>query len=168
MDESKSIGPVQVATSPEEVGGGNLLGFSLEFQKNTALVTLTDRKLHQHLDIEQITLEVPGVRFPFDVAGGAEQFRHHRCRLRTLVISIEQTSLESILVGLLDPARYGFSEIKVSLDGGQGWLSGNFKVGNQAAPFTARFAVEPGPEQSIQEPESNFPLRCRKRWVPND
>ncbi|MBW1807824.1 MAG: tetratricopeptide repeat protein [Deltaproteobacteria bacterium] len=150
MDESKSIGPVQIAAGKETTGGGNLLGFSLEFQKNTALVTLLDRKLDQHLDIEQITLEVPGVRFPFDVAGGAEQFRHHRCRLRTLVISIEQAGLESILVGLLDPARYGFSEIKVGLDGGQGWLSGNFKVGNQAAPFTARFVVEPGPEQSIQ------------------
>ena len=51
-------------------GQGNLLGFSLEFREGTALVSLSDRKFKDRIQVERLSLEVPDVSFPFDVSGG--------------------------------------------------------------------------------------------------
>ncbi len=129
---------------------GNPLGFSLEFREGIALVTLREHKLAQNLLIENLSLEVPEVKFPFDVSGGAEQFRHHRCRLRTFVISIGQNDLVGLLSGLLDPARYGITNIDIVLEQGHGLLCGKWQVGKDSAPFTARFVAEAGSELSVR------------------
>jgi hypothetical protein len=72
---------------------GNPLGFGLEFRRGSTLVTLGGRPLTGGLRVERLELEVPEVSFPFDVSGGAEQFRHRRCRLRLLGLSLGQAEL---------------------------------------------------------------------------
>ncbi len=150
MEDSQGRRPGSIETVTEVITAGISLGFSLEFWENTALLTLADRKIEGGLVVNRIVLEVPGVRFPFDVRGGAEQFVHHRCRLRLLDISIRDDDMQVFLSRKLDPVRYGFEDIRVSLREDVGWLSGRFRVGSQQAPFTARFLVEATGEQAVR------------------
>lgn len=147
-DQGKATGeqPVRLVSKP----AGNPLGFSLEFRENAALVTLRDRVAPGGIRIESLELEVPDVRFPFDVAGGAEQFRHRRCRLRMLVASIEQAEVAHVLGGLLDPARYGLGDLRLDITEGQGVLSGTWKTGGARAPFTLRFVAEAGDQLEVR------------------
>ncbi|HSA20905.1 MAG TPA: tetratricopeptide repeat protein, partial [Myxococcota bacterium] len=121
---------------------GNPLGFGLEFRRGSTLVTLGGRTLPGGLRVERLELEVPEVSFPFDVSGGAEQFRHRRCRLRLLGVSIGQAELAPWLEAALAEGQQGVAELRLALDGGEGWLAGSLSAGAQAAPFTARFAAE--------------------------
>ncbi len=150
MEDSQGRRPGSIETAAGVVATGMSLGFSLEFRENTALLTLSNREIEEGVVVDRIVLEVPGVRFPFDVRGGAEQFLHHRCRLRLLDISIRAEEMLAFLSRRLDPARYGFEAIQVSLKGDVGWLSGRFRVGNQSAPFTARFLFEAAGEQAVR------------------
>jgi tetratricopeptide (TPR) repeat protein len=138
--------PVAIARKTQ----GNLLGFSLEFREGIALVSLSDRKFKDRIQVERLSLEVPDVSFPFDVSGGAEQFRHHRCRLRTVVMSVSQNDLTSVLVEHLDPAGYGIENIRVRIEGGQGLIRGDWRVGEVSAPFIARFLAEAGTDLSLR------------------
>ena len=123
---------------------GNPLGFSLEFRDQTALVGLVDRRVTRALVIDRLEMEVPDVTFPFDVSGGAEQFRHRRCRLRLLKLSVGQADLAAYLTAALEPDRFGISLMDCSLDAGQGRLAGRFRVGAQQVEFSARFTAQPG------------------------
>jgi hypothetical protein len=147
-EEHTGAGLVQPATTASRAGG-NPLGFSLEFCEGSALVTLQKRPI-EHLLVEKLALEVPNVTFPFDVAGGAEQFRHHRCRLRMLELTLSQDELGRLLTRLLDPARYGIVDVQVGIKHGQGLLSGQWQVGEQSASFTARFVIEAEEDLSIR------------------
>ena len=148
QDDGKSAPgePIAIGKKPS----GNLLGFSLEFREGTALVSLQDRKFKDRVRVERLSLEVPDVSFPFDVSGGAEQFCHHRCRLRTVVVSAHQDDLTSILAERLDPARYGLEEIRVRIGEGQGLIRGRWRVGESRHPFVARFLAEAGTDLSLR------------------
>jgi len=148
QDDGKSAPGEPIAISRK--ASGNLLGFSLEFREGTALVSLQDRKFKDRVLVERLSLEVPDVSFPFDVSGGAEQFCHHRCRLRTVVVALHQDDLAAVLAEHLDPARYGLEEIRVRIGEGQGLIRGLWRVGEIRHPFVARFLAEAGTDLSLR------------------
>ena len=144
---SEQDGKPYILPDPAEEGSarqGNSLGFDLEFSDGLAQVSLRDRKLAGGVVLERLRLEIPSVRFPFDVSGGAERFRHQRCRLLEMRLSLAEEDLESLLRGALDPARHGIREPRLSLAEGCGRLEGTFVSGEQATPFSLRFFVQSG------------------------
>ncbi len=145
-----SADPTEKVAILEREKGGNQLGFSLEFREQSALVSLVGRQVTDCLRVDKLELEVPEVTFPFDVSGGAEQFRHRRCLLRFLSISIVQDDLARFLSDLFEPERYGIEQVEVTLDEGAGRLSGVFRVGSDSAVFSARFYVEPGADLTLR------------------
>jgi golgin subfamily B member 1 len=148
--------PFEQVTGAEEIpdlrgkAGGSSLGFALEFQNGVALVTLTDKSFERGWKVERLALEVPNVRFPFDFSGGAEQFRHSRCMLRHLELSVAAEDIVHFLVSSADVNRIGIEQVRVLTEKGAGWLGGIWRVGKDSAPFTARFVLEAAPELSIR------------------
>lgn len=144
---SEQDGKPHLLSEPAQVGSGtqgNPLGFDLEFSDGLAQVSLRDRPLAGGVVLERLRLEIPSVRFPFDVSGGAERFRHQRCRLLEMRLSLAQPDLQSLLLGALDPARHGIRAPRLSLEEGFGRLEGTFASGEQAAPFSLRFFLQSG------------------------
>jgi tetratricopeptide (TPR) repeat protein len=134
----------------EQKSSSNPLGFGLEFRRGSTLVTLEHRPLPGGLLIDRLELEVPEVSFPFDVLGGAEQFRHRRCRLRALSLSMAGAELAAWLERLSEDGRLGLAELRLELEQGEGWLGGRLSSGSQAATFSARFAAEPGEDLELR------------------
>src|SRR5512145_2908353 len=51
-------------------------GFELRLERGGAYVRLADTPVEPGLVIDVLSIEVPGVKFPFNVGAGAVQFRH--------------------------------------------------------------------------------------------
>ncbi len=149
-DRNALIGAGPKPTVLGEKAIGSALGFALEFREQTALVALSDRELGAGLCIDALELEVPDITFPFDVTGGADQFRHRRCRLRRLELSATGSGLADRLRELLAPERFGIEQPDLSLGPAEGRLSGVFRVGRQRAPFSARFHLDTGDEMQLR------------------
>src|SRR5512143_2099877 len=56
-------------------------GFELRLEQGRAVVRLGDQLFLPGIRLADVQLEVPGVRFPFDVSAGANQFRQQLCDL---------------------------------------------------------------------------------------
>src|SRR2546426_311104 len=70
--------------------GGNPLGFSLSFARGRGLLGIGERVFFDLITLERLELEIPNLRFPFDVTGGAARFQHRRCRVREARLAIEE------------------------------------------------------------------------------
>ena len=49
--------------------------------------------------LERLELEVPNLRFPFDLSGGVARFQNRRCRFREAKITVEEERLAAWLRG---------------------------------------------------------------------
>ncbi|RME26337.1 MAG: hypothetical protein D6806_06455, partial [Deltaproteobacteria bacterium] len=117
------------------------LPFTLEFREGRALLVLEGHELVPGLAIERLVLEVPTVSFPFDLRGDASQFRHHRTRLRELVVSAGREWAASSIAGESPHGKIESPGLTIEKD--FAILSGSFSVGKQRTPFTARISAEP-------------------------
>jgi tetratricopeptide (TPR) repeat protein len=98
------------------------------------------------VEIVSLSMEVPDVRFPFDVEAGPAQFRHHLCELQRLEVVVGDDALTALArrltragagVASLDVApRAGFLELAGALDGG--------------APFTCKAALLPAGDRDVE------------------
>lgn len=77
---------------------------SLTFDGGRCLIHLTRPKRLGPTRLSDLRLEVTNVKFPFDIDGGAQQFRHRRCRLDSATVSIEEEPLRLWLAAELRPA----------------------------------------------------------------
>jgi hypothetical protein len=103
-------------------------GFELRLERGGAFVRLAGQDLAPGVRLESLTLQVPDVKFPFDVGRGAGQFRHRLADLVELAVSIDASTAEEALAsagiaafGVEEPrvaARDGFLEIAGRLSGG--------------------------------------------------
>src|SRR5512142_733363 len=106
---------------PSEAGARSGTGFELRLERGGASVRLADRELASGLSLEQLTIQIPDVKFPFDVGLGANQFRHRLSDLSDLSVSAATAFLDEALrraplaeAGLLDvhvELRQGFAEL---------------------------------------------------------
>src|SRR5512142_467008 len=96
-------------------------GFELRLERGGAYVRLADQPIAPGVRVEVLTLQIPDVKFPFDVGQGAAQFRSRLADLVELSVSIDASSAEAALAsagiaafGVEQPAiaaRDGFFEI---------------------------------------------------------
>lgn len=129
--ESKALGSADSTAAA--------LGFALRLEAGKAILELRDRALGGGLHLERLEMEIPNVKFPFDVSGGAERFRSQRCDLRTIVLKI---SNETLAKWLHRPAlgEAGFRELELVHDEGTLFCSGRLEHGVNDVRFAFRFA----------------------------
>ncbi|HEY0705857.1 MAG TPA: hypothetical protein VGG33_03625 [Polyangia bacterium] len=91
--------------------------------------------------VERLSLEVPGLRFPFDLSLGPRAFQSRRCRLREFVYVVTPAEIEAVLnaAGL---ERYGLDQIAVRLGSGGLRLALRARIGEEEAELTCRVAFE--------------------------
>src|SRR5512140_2560371 len=122
----------KTASDPPSAGGTRSgTGFELRLERGGASVRLADKELAPGLTLDVLAIQIPDVRFPFDVGQGASQFRHRLADLSELHVSIAAPFLDAALqraplaeAGLLDvraELREGFAELTGRLAAGPGF-----------------------------------------------
>src|SRR5215468_2935318 len=90
--------------------------FTLRFLDGRGLLGLRSPVRVALASLERLELEVPNLRFPFDLSGGPRRFQNRRCRFREARITLAEARLH---------------------------LAFEARVGDRAVPATARLRVEP-------------------------
>ncbi len=113
---------------PSPVATRSGAGFELRLERGGAFVRLVDQAIAAGVRLESLTLQIPDVKFPFDVGQGAGQFRHRLADLVELSVVIDVAAADEALsaagiaaFGVEEPriaARDGFVEIAGRLSGG--------------------------------------------------
>ena len=120
--------------------------FRLTFVEGRGLLSLAGRDLSAFGRVDKLELEIPDLRFPFDLSGGVNRFKNHRLKLREMVVSFAADDL----AGFLREARladYGLFGPEVEIDDGLGRIGARAMLGDRQAEFTATGAltmVQPG------------------------
>ncbi len=117
------------------------LGFTLSFVAGKGLLTTRDLKLGP-FDIKVLELEIPHIKFPFDVTGGAEKFKTRRCELKHLTVALSGEVIAE-LIQSIDATAHGFHELKTAMRDGHIEITGRLQGGEHAADFTMRAALLP-------------------------
>src|SRR5512133_750709 len=99
------------APTPSESRSGT--GFELRLERGGAYVRLADRPIAPGLSLDVLSMEVPGVRFPFNAGLGAVQFRHVLSDLVRLEVVASEAWIGAAL-GELDLSRLGLDAIAVA------------------------------------------------------
>lgn len=131
---------VEGALTSSAVGGtssGAALGFALTFVDGRGVLTLDEWALDSVGLINHIELEIPHLRFPFDLSGGAGRFQHRRLKLKELLISTDAGALGAY-ARVLPLGDFGLSEPRVELAGGVLRLAAKAAMGGHEAFLTAR------------------------------
>src|SRR5262245_51972922 len=84
------------------------LGFSLSLVEGKGVLGLRGQPFFDVIAIEELELEIPGLRFPFDLTGGPSRFRRKRCRMRGATLVVTERRLDAWL-----RARPGLAELGV-------------------------------------------------------
>ena len=121
------------------------LGFRLAFDDGRAMLDLSGGVQTGLARVERLRLEVPDLRYPFDLTAGLSRFQSRRCLLRELVVSLDTLAVTA----WLDQApleRYGLHH--PWLETGALGLSGlrlalRAELGGRVALVTGRVEVVP-------------------------
>ena len=120
--------------------------FRLTFVEGRGLLSLAGRDVSAFGRVEKLELEIPDLRFPFDLSGGVTRFKNHRLRLREMAVSFEANDLAGFLRGAR-LADYGLFGPEVEIDDGVVRIGARAVLGDRQAEFTATGAltmVQPG------------------------
>jgi hypothetical protein len=120
--------------------------FRLTFLEGQGLLSLAARDVPTFGRVERLELEIPNLRFPFDLSGGVTRFKNLRLRLRDMAVSFSAEDLAAFLreARLAD---YGLYSPQVELDDGMVRIAARAVLGDRQAEFTATGAltmVRPG------------------------
>jgi tetratricopeptide (TPR) repeat protein len=113
------------------------LDFQIRFQDGRGLIGLREPARLAIADVARLELEVPQLRFPFDVAGGVARFATRRCLLHGLELTLDDAQLAAHLRRQpLD--RFGLAEVRARITPQGIVVAGQARVGERTASFTAR------------------------------
>src|SRR5512140_652411 len=105
----------KTASDPPSAGGTRSgTGFELRLERGGASVRLEDRELVPGLSLEVLTIQIPDVRFPFDVGQGASQFRHRLSDLSEIGVAASAPFLDAALARAPLPAA-GLLDVRAEL-----------------------------------------------------
>lgn len=93
--------------------------------------------------LQALELDIPDLRFPADISGGARHFRHRRCLLRQAAI---ECSLEKVARWLSDrlgrQSTVAYHDLRLREEGGQVGFEGKATLGAAEADFHGRLLLE--------------------------
>jgi tetratricopeptide (TPR) repeat protein len=121
----------------------NPLGFSLSFVEGRGLLSLRGKSFFDLLTLDRLELEIPHLRFPFDVTGGASRFQHKRCLVHLAQVALEERRAESWLRARPTLPAVGASRLALRFSDQLILVSGRLQAGDHQAPFTAKATLEP-------------------------
>ena len=93
--------------------------FALRFVDGKGLLGLRERRHFALVGVERLELEIPHLRFPFDVSGGAERFQTRRCVLSSAELHVDEARLQQWLAARTQLARFGVLHPRVRLQTGR-------------------------------------------------
>ena len=142
------------AVSREEVNlwvepDGTSVGFSLEFHHGLAWLTSQKVRLPQGLTIERLTLEVPSFPIPLDTSAEIARFKHQRCKLHTLEVSVSQETLLAEWLARVDARKLGLDGLRLRFGKDAAVLQGTWSAWQQQAPFSVRWIFDPQPDGEL-------------------
>ncbi|HET7823841.1 MAG TPA: hypothetical protein VFK90_00845, partial [Anaeromyxobacter sp.] len=135
------------SSAPSSAAGSRSgAGFELRLERGGAYVRLADQPIATGLRLEQLTLQIPDVKFPFDVGLGAGQFRHRLADLVDLSVAVEVSSAEAALAeaGL---AAFGLEDVRLAARDGFLEIAGRLSGG---PPFTMKAGLLPAGDQGVR------------------
>ncbi|HSD20619.1 MAG TPA: hypothetical protein VLC54_11305, partial [Anaeromyxobacter sp.] len=120
-------------------------GFELRLERGGAFVRLADQPIAPGVRLDALTLELPDVRFPFDVGKGSGQFRHRLSDLSELAIAIEPGVADAALAsaGL---AAFGVEEARIAFRAGTAEIAARLSGG---PAFTLVAGLLPEGDQGV-------------------
>src|SRR5512138_445234 len=115
-------------SSAPSAGSRSGAGFELRLERGGAYVRLSDQPIVPGLRLEALTLQLPDVRFPFDVSKGAAQFRHRLADLADVAVAAEPALAEAALAeaGL---AAFGVEDVRLAMREGYVEIAGRLVGG---------------------------------------
>lgn len=121
--------------------------FHLTFVQGRGLLSLSDRDFEGLGHVDSLELDIPNLRFPFDLSGGVARFKNRRLSLRELSLFVAAGDIATVLSRApLD--AFGIFEPRVVIDGQRLTLRARVALGGHEAEVTALAALSPLPPRS--------------------
>lgn len=76
----------------------NPLGLSIDFMFGRGYLWSKQVQLSDWIALDALRMEIPDLQFPFDARGGLHRFRHTRCLVREIELSISESGLQDMLL----------------------------------------------------------------------
>jgi tetratricopeptide (TPR) repeat protein len=121
--------------------------FRLTFVQGRGLLSLTDRDFEGLGHVDALELEIPNLRFPFDLSGGVARFKNRRLNLRELSLFVGAKELTGLLARA-PLGDFGIFSPTVSIEGTRLTVCARVVLGGQEAEVTAVAAIAPAPPRS--------------------
>lgn len=121
--------------------------FRLTFVQGRGLLSLAGRDFEGLGRVDSLELEIPNVRFPFDLSGGVARFKNRRLRLRELALFVGSRELTGFLARA-PLAEFGIFDPHVTIAGSRLTLRARVLLGGHECEITAAALVSPQPPRS--------------------
>jgi tetratricopeptide (TPR) repeat protein len=121
--------------------------FRLTFVQGRGLLSLAGRDFEGLGRVDALELEIPNLRFPFDLSGGVARFKNRRLRLRELALFVGSRELTGFLARA-PLAEFGIHDSQVTVSGSRLTLCARVLLGGYESEITATALVSPEPPRS--------------------
>jgi tetratricopeptide (TPR) repeat protein len=121
--------------------------FRLTFVQGRGLLSLAGRDFEGLGRVDSLELEIPNLRFPFDMSGGVARFKNRRLRLRELALAVGSNELTGFLVRA-PLGDFGIFDPRVTVEGSHLTLSARVRLGGREVELTAAAVLSPLPPRS--------------------
>src|SRR5262245_57839501 len=91
-------------------------------------------------------MEIPNLRFPFDVSGGAARFQTRRCDLRGATLVVDEAQLQAWVESRPRLPRYGMLQPRVVVRENAILLTVRARVADREAPVVAEIELARAPD----------------------
>jgi len=118
--------------------------FRLTFVQGRGLLSLSGRDFEGLGRVDSLELEIPNLRFPFDMSGGVARFKNRRLRLRELALAIGADELTGLLARA-PLGDFGVFDPRLTVDGSRLTLLARVRLGGREVELTAAAVVAPLP-----------------------
>jgi tetratricopeptide (TPR) repeat protein len=116
--------------------------FRLTFVQGRGLLSLAGRDFEGLGRVDSLELEIPNLRFPFDLSGGVARFKNRRLRLRELALFVGSRELTGFLARA-PLAEFGIFDPRVTVAGSRLTLRARVQLGGHECEITAAALVSP-------------------------
>jgi tetratricopeptide (TPR) repeat protein len=128
----------------------NPIDFALRFVDGRGVLDLRAPQRLDWVDLERLELEIPNLRFPFDVSGGAARFQTRRCHLSAAQLVLDEAALQEWMARRPQLGRFGLSQPRVHLRDGRVLVAARARVADREATVTVRLSVGSGSGQMLR------------------
>lgn len=118
--------------------------FRLTFVQGRGLLSLAGRDFEGLGHVDSLELEIPNLRFPFDLSGGVARFKNRRLRLRELALAVGSEQLTGFLARA-PLGDFGIFNPRVTVDGSRLTLCARVRLGGREVEVTAAAVLSPQP-----------------------